>query len=99
MAIESSSVIGGDGSVLHGPHTSWSEIGEFVRSEHPAVRSMLPESLAFPTAWKADTRNTEEKLGLRCKEVGAAISEVINQYAVLGKYSSANVIDYLMYAQ
>jgi nucleoside-diphosphate-sugar epimerase len=99
MAIESPSVSSGDEFVLHGPHTSWSEIGEFVRSEHPAIRPMLPEGWVFPAAWKADTRNTEEKLGLRCKAVGTAVPEVINQYAVLGKSSSANVMDHLMYGK
>jgi nucleoside-diphosphate-sugar epimerase len=99
MAIESSSVASGDEFILHGPHTSWSEIGEFVRSAHPAVRYMLPEGWVFPAAWKADTRNTEAKLGLRCKEVGAAIAEVINQHAVLGKVLSADVMDHLMYGK
>jgi nucleoside-diphosphate-sugar epimerase len=87
MAIESPLVATGDEFILHGPTTSWSEIGEFVRSEYPETRSKLPKGWSFPSTWKADTQNTEEKLGLRCKEVGAAISEVMNQHIALGKAS------------
>lgn len=99
MAIESLLVSTGDEFVLHGPHKTWSEIGEFVKLTYPNARSKLPEAWSFPSTWKADTRNTEEKLGLHCKEVEAAISEVINQWAVQGKSSSENVIDHLLYGK
>ena len=99
MAIESPLVSTGDEFVLHGPHKTWSEIGEFVKSSFPDARSKLPEAWSFPSTWKADTQNTEEKLGLHCKEVEAAISEVINQWAVQGKSSSENVIGHLLYGK
>lgn len=80
LAIESPSVQTGDEFVIHGPTTSWTEIHDFVKAEHPEICDMITQVGGTDWVWTAEVTDTEEKLDLRCESVNKEISEAIQQH-------------------